>query len=736
MRRTAPRAADCKWQSLRTWQRPLPSKFSCCCCCLKALFALAVLLTTVAVGAQCPDHAIVGTDASGTLLVCSDDQQEVYLGGGVSDGLAELEALNLRLRMQMWRPLANMQVLPVNDTVGFELIEVGSERLLVTVSGATRVGGVESHVFRFDVDAGEFDLSEPWQTFNTHAARDSTQFQINDEHYLAVASSRSDSTSSNTAWSYVYKLDVDTLKFDFANPVDRFSFDKAFCVQHFSINGNHFLAFGSLKNGSVASSHSYIFKFDFEAKSFLPDSPFMLIPVPSVAALDFFQIGTDHFLAVASSQAAESDLPSRSYVFKFGRVLGLGELQSVEADASRFIKHLAIDGHHYLVTLQNHEEDQAHSFHFPIYKFEPQSGLFDLDVPWQVIKTEGGRSIECFEFGQQYFLAVANFRSSETSALTSHIYKFDRASRRFNTVFPWASIATHDAWIWRSFNFGRKFLLALSAVQIELGSNQTGSAIFISDWIESPPPPRLGSELNPASSCLAIKKSHPDSASGVYFVQAGGLPRIKVYCDMNSFGGGWTLLYSTRDSTTSGDNSFLVGNISTAVIHTIVPTTANKRFANDLFRALDAPGNKYSEIMLSGFQNSSNTGPVTSDQFVKMYFSRTGHTAFRSDFSDFVARGQGRNVLDEDRCSTGSFFSTEKSSGLPIGCSWENHAWVAGYVTPGSCAWGAEVWNEIDTQGGHLLAPSSWVCCAEHHTEQSVRAGATGNNGIHHLWIR
>eukprot|EP00043_Microstomoeca_roanoka_P017520 m.183436 g.183436 ORF g.183436 m.183436 type:complete len:525 (-) comp16651_c1_seq7:2078-3652(-) len=234
--------------------------------------------------------------------------------------------------------------------------------------------------------------------------------------------------------------------------------------------------------------------------------------------------------------------------------------------------------------------------------------------------------------------------------------------------------------------------------------------------------------ISPYRTCKEILNAGRNGASGVYNINFNGA-NLPVYCDFDSYGGGWTLLYSTLDDST-GDNNFQAGTVKTATINTITPTTASKRVAWDLLQSLSS---SFNQVMLSGFQRASDTGSVSSSKFISMYFNRqrvltTGHT----DFYAFIAWGIGNNV--NSGCNGNSFYGRELSTNQIITLTWENYAWVAGAGELG-CAWGREVWNEIDTQGGHILAPSNWGS-AEPYSSQNDNAGATRNAGIHHLWIR
>jgi hypothetical protein len=227
-----------------------------------------------------------------------------------------------------------------------------------------------------------------------------------------------------------------------------------------------------------------------------------------------------------------------------------------------------------------------------------------------------------------------------------------------------------------------------------------------------------------ATSCDAYR--HPatgyayDGATGdgLYRIDPSGADPFDVFCDMTRHGGGWTMVYSTRDDNT-GDNSMGQGTRLTAHITSLDPGNANKKLAYDLVTTMP-----FNDLMFSGYQDYNNqTNRVT------FWINDRG-----ADLRTFFAWGIGRNVTNSDRCAQG-FFGVEADTGLSVAMAWENFSVSVGTVASPSCAWMAEVWSEIDDDGGHVLAPASWGT-AEVYNVQTPSKGAALNRGLYHMFIR
>ncbi|XP_065832697.1 uncharacterized protein [Oscarella lobularis] len=225
-------------------------------------------------------------------------------------------------------------------------------------------------------------------------------------------------------------------------------------------------------------------------------------------------------------------------------------------------------------------------------------------------------------------------------------------------------------------------------------------------------------------SCTTIREYWKSSQSGLRWINpsASSYDPFQIYCDFESFGGGWNLLFSSR---ATEDYSVMVkGTRNTANITSLDSHDNNNRFAYDVFKAINTSAYGYTEVMLSGYRDFRAKGDR-----VKMYFSKEADRGI--SFTQFV---EYFSTYWRGDCNVGSYYGTEISSGKPIALSWEFRAFSAGSATS-SCSWFKEVWNDINGKGGHLLEPTNWDH-AEDHAQQTTAGGACHSRGVYHIFIR
>jgi hypothetical protein len=74
------------------------------------------------------------------------------------------------------------------------------------------------------------------------------------------------------------------------------------------------------------------------------------------------------------------------------------------------------------------------------------------------------------------------------------------------------------------------------------------------DAIPDTPGPALGSQANPATSCVALKNA--GATSGVFYLKDANNTAFQTYCDQTRNGGGWALVYRSISSTLGTTTAF------------------------------------------------------------------------------------------------------------------------------------------------------------------------------------
>eukprot|EP00050_Salpingoeca_kvevrii_P019046 m.81737 g.81737 ORF g.81737 m.81737 type:complete len:891 (+) comp8237_c0_seq1:142-2814(+) len=413
--------------------------------------------------AVCPAAAVIGTDAEGRLLVCADEGQEVYIGGGVSATLARIEQDNIAqdddiavLRHEAWQaawnPLGSAQEVAVNEARGMEHFTIGGDHFLAIANRADTASPTLAHIYKYDNSSQRFDLTTPWQSVTTLGAVDWEHFEIGGAHFLAMAELYNET-------SHIFKFNENTGFFDVSQPWQSINFMGAYAWEHFEINGAHFLAIVNVRDDSSPTA-SYVYEFDTSTERFEVNNPWQTIMTHGARDFLHFEIDGEHFLAVANSQLA-GNYTTYSYIYKYDTTLGRFEIdkpwQTVFTSGAFDWEHFEIGGDHFLA-IANYVNDHFFKMKSQIYKYSRATGIFTIDMPWQSVFTHGAVDWEHFEVGGDHFLAVAN-----TQSTNSYIYKYDVLTDQFNVLVPFKTISSTYVLDWHSFSFRDRFFLAAAS---------------------------------------------------------------------------------------------------------------------------------------------------------------------------------------------------------------------------------------------------------------------------------
>ena len=162
-----------------------------------------------------------------------------------------------------------------------------------------------SEIFKWNGLSLEF---LPHQSIETKGAGERHPFQINATHYLAVANSYDDTTHHLN--SSIYRWDAGLLKFVVHQSFETLGGSD---FQHFEINGEHYLAAAAFGDSFSFRTTSTIYKWSFRLSAF---EPHWSIATKFANSMQHFEIDGTHFLAVANYYD-DTTYIVKSVVYKF-----------------------------------------------------------------------------------------------------------------------------------------------------------------------------------------------------------------------------------------------------------------------------------------------------------------------------------------------------------------------------------------------------------------------------------
>ncbi|XP_061082661.1 thrombospondin-type laminin G domain and EAR repeat-containing protein-like [Conger conger] len=259
--------------------------------------------------------------------------------------------------------LESYQNISTAEAMAWKYFTVDKKRFLVVANSRGRRDGEPelSVIYRWSAGRRRF---LPYQSLETHSARDWEAFRIQGEHFLAVANHRQGDSNHNIN-SVIYKWDPGRKAFEVNQTILT---SGAYDWEFFTAGSYHFLVVANTFNGVSTQIPSAIYIWLGGAFQ-----PFQSITTFGATDWEMFQIGSRVFLAVANGQKLYRKGPS------------------------------------------------VYNLNSTIYELNMATRSF---LPFQDIVTYSAVDWEFFTLGDEKFLVVANSYDGTSYSLNSVIYRW------------------------------------------------------------------------------------------------------------------------------------------------------------------------------------------------------------------------------------------------------------------------------------------------------------------------
>ncbi|KAM9253530.1 thrombospondin-type laminin G domain and EAR repeat-containing protein [Dugong dugon] len=320
-----------------------------------------------------------------------------------------------------------------SETLGIEVFFVPEVGLFV----ATANRKTTSAIYKWT--NGKFVL---YQNIRTHQAQSWRHFTIGKRIFLAVANF--EPNEKGQEFSVIYKWSHRKLKF---TPYQRIATHSARDWEAFQVDGEHFLAVANHREGDNHNIDSVIYKWNPRTQLFEANQT---IATSGAYDWEFFTVGPYSFLAVANTFNGTS---TKVYSHLYIRLVGSFQLfQSFLTFGAADWEVFRIRERIFLAVANSHSYDAemqvqngSYIINSVIYELNVTAQTF---VKFQDIPTCSALDWEFFSVGEDYFLVVANSFDGNTFSVNSIIYRW-QGYEGFVAVHSFPTFGCRD---WEAFN--------------------------------------------------------------------------------------------------------------------------------------------------------------------------------------------------------------------------------------------------------------------------------------------
>ncbi|KAM9694010.1 thrombospondin-type laminin G domain and EAR repeat-containing protein [Trichechus inunguis] len=320
-----------------------------------------------------------------------------------------------------------------SETLGIEVFFIPEVGLFV----ATANRKTTSAIYKWT--DGKFVL---YQNIPTHQAQSWRHFTIGKRIFLAVANF--EPNEKGQEFSVIYKWSHRKLKF---TPYQRIATHSARDWEAFQVDGEHFLAVANHREGDNHNIDSVIYKWNPRTQLFEANQT---IATSGAYDWEFFAVGPYSFLAVANTFNGTS---TKVYSHLYIRLVGSFQLfqsfltfGAADWEVFRIRERIFLavaNSHSYDVEMQ--VQNGSYIINSVIYELNVTAQTF---VKFQDIPTCSALDWEFFSVGEDYFLVVANSFDGNTFSVNSIVYRW-QGYEGFVAVHSFPTFGCRD---WEAFN--------------------------------------------------------------------------------------------------------------------------------------------------------------------------------------------------------------------------------------------------------------------------------------------
>ena len=265
-------------------------------------------------------------------------------------------------------------------------------------------------------------------------------FTINGNRFLAFANHKSDIQGHITD-SFIYKQNDSTGIFFLYQAIGTRG---AFDMEYFEIADEHYLAVANNYDGTSYQLNSVIYQWSLSQEQF---TVFQNIETFGAHSFNFFEIINEQFLAISNFNTGSSH-NINSFIYKLNSSK-FEKIQEIATEGAYGSETFTISNETFIAFANHFTTEKQYSVQSAVFKWSGQQF-----VKLQSFQTYGARDVKSFSDNGSTFLAFANYRHGVQHNINSPIYKWNGGH-----FVPFQSIPTRGAsGLYPFFMCGQTFL--------------------------------------------------------------------------------------------------------------------------------------------------------------------------------------------------------------------------------------------------------------------------------------